>query len=130
MKQYDDILSSYCFICYNGKMQKFVSSYCFICYNGKMQKFVFLETPTAISSVLRPHWARRVNGKAHVILIQAQSDVLEVVPLGTSKGNGVKILLESLCASPDEVMALGDGENDKEKLLVDLLVSRSPTAMR
>ena len=80
-----------------------LSSYCFICYKGKMQKFVFLETREAISSMLRPHWARRVDGKAHVILIQAQSDVLEVVPLGTSKGNGVKILLESLWASPNEV---------------------------
>jgi hypothetical protein len=68
-----------------------------------MQKFVFLETPEAISSMLRPHWARRVDGMAQVILIQAQSDVLEVVPLRTSKGNGVKIMLESLCASPDEV---------------------------
>ncbi|EEE69634.1 hypothetical protein OsJ_29227 [Oryza sativa Japonica Group] len=79
-----------------------------------IQKFVFLETPEVISSVLRPHWARRVDGKAQVV--QAQGDVLEVVPLGTSKGNGVKILLESLCASPDEVMALGDGKNDKEML--------------
>uniref|UniRef100_A0A0E0IIV8 Uncharacterized protein n=1 Tax=Oryza nivara TaxID=4536 RepID=A0A0E0IIV8_ORYNI len=99
--------------------------------HGKMQKFVFLETREAISSMLRPHWARRIDGKAHVILIQAQSDVLEVVPLGTSKVNGVKILLESLWASPNEVMALGDGENDKEMLqLVGLLVSRSPTAAR
>uniref|UniRef100_A0A0E0EWD2 Uncharacterized protein n=1 Tax=Oryza meridionalis TaxID=40149 RepID=A0A0E0EWD2_9ORYZ len=74
-----------------------------------IQKFVFVETPEVISSVLRPHWARRVDGKA-------QGDVLEVVPLGTSKGNGIKILLKSLCASPDEVMALGNGENDKEML--------------
>uniref|UniRef100_A0A0E0QR05 Malonyl-CoA decarboxylase C-terminal domain-containing protein n=1 Tax=Oryza rufipogon TaxID=4529 RepID=A0A0E0QR05_ORYRU len=95
------------------------------------KKFVFLETPEAISSMLRPHWARRVDGMAQVILIQAQSDVLEVVPLRTSKGNGVKIMLESLCASPDEVMALGDGENDKEMLqLADLLVLCSPMAAR
>uniref|UniRef100_A0A0D3H6H8 Uncharacterized protein n=1 Tax=Oryza barthii TaxID=65489 RepID=A0A0D3H6H8_9ORYZ len=97
----------------------------------RRHKFVFLETPEAISSMLRPHWARRVDGMAQVILIQAQSDVLEVVPLRTSKGNGVKIMLESLCASPDEVMALGDGENDKEMLqLADLLVSCSPMAAR
>uniref|UniRef100_A0A0E0QR07 Malonyl-CoA decarboxylase C-terminal domain-containing protein n=1 Tax=Oryza rufipogon TaxID=4529 RepID=A0A0E0QR07_ORYRU len=97
----------------------------------RRHKFVFLETPEAISSMLRPHWARRVDGMAQVILIQAQSDVLEVVPLRTSKGNGVKIMLESLCASPDEVMALGDGENDKEMLqLADLLVLCSPMAAR
>jgi hydroxymethylpyrimidine pyrophosphatase-like HAD family hydrolase len=51
--------------------------------------------------VLRPHWARLIEGRAHVV--QAQPDMLELVPPATSKGNGVKILLNHLGISTDEV---------------------------
>lgn len=46
-----------------------------------------------------------MDGKAQVVQVQCDN-VLEIVPLGTSKGKGVKILLESLCASPDQVCNL------------------------
>ena len=42
--------------------------------------------------------------------------VLEVVPAGSSKGNGVAKAIEMLGFSPDEVMAFGDGDNDIEML--------------
>lgn len=81
---------------------------------AEIQKVLFLETPEGISSTLRPYWAKATEGRARVV--QAQPDMLELVPPATSKGNGVKILLDHLCISPDEVMAIGDGENDIEML--------------
>jgi len=63
---------------------------------------------------LRPYWAKAIEGRAHVV--QAQPDMLELVPPATSKGNGVQILLNHLSISPDEVMAIGDGEDDIEML--------------
>lgn len=42
--------------------------------------------------------------------------VLEVVPAGSSKGNGVAKAIEMLGFIPDEVMAFGDGDNDVEML--------------
>lgn len=37
---------------------------------------------------------------------------LEVLPKGASKGQGVKTLLRQLAAKPENVMAIGDAEND------------------
>ncbi|MEM9777806.1 MAG: Cof-type HAD-IIB family hydrolase [Chloroflexota bacterium] len=42
--------------------------------------------------------------------------VLEVVPAGSSKGNGVAKAIELLGFTADEVMAFGDGDNDIEML--------------
>ncbi|TVU11090.1 hypothetical protein EJB05_44653 [Eragrostis curvula] len=101
-------------VVYHEPKAKIISDVDLFLTTVDIQKVVFLENPEVISSVLRPYWANEVDGKAQVV--QAQRDVLEIVPLGTSKGKGVKILLESLGASPDQVMAIGDGENDKEML--------------
>ncbi|XP_010546533.1 PREDICTED: uncharacterized protein LOC104818595 [Tarenaya hassleriana] len=79
-----------------------------------IQKVIFLDTAEGVSSVIRPYWSEATRDRASVI--QAQADMLEVVPLGTSKGNGVKLLLDHLGVSPNEIMAIGDGENDIEML--------------
>ncbi|ONM38371.1 haloacid dehalogenase-like hydrolase family protein [Zea mays] len=71
------------------------------CHVFHIQKVLFLETPERISSALRPYWAKAIEGRAHVV--QAQPDMLELVPPATSKGNGVKVLLNHLSISPDEV---------------------------
>jgi Cof subfamily protein (haloacid dehalogenase superfamily) len=47
-------------------------------------------------------------------LVQAVREVLEVIPPGASKGEGVRIALEHLGISPAETLAAGDGENDIE----------------
>lgn len=44
-------------------------------------------------------------------LTQAQSNMLEVLPLGSSKGHGVKRLLEAENVDPQNVLAIGDAEN-------------------
>ncbi|XP_020264919.1 uncharacterized protein LOC109840612 isoform X2 [Asparagus officinalis] len=77
---------------------------------AEIQKLLFLDTAEGVSSVLRPHWEEATEGRASVT--QAQPDMLEIVPAGTSKGDGVRMLLDHLGISPKEVMAIGDGEND------------------
>lgn len=49
-------------------------------------------------------------------LVQAVAEMLEVLPPGASKGEGVKRLLDDLSIDPAHVLALGDGENDIEML--------------
>jgi HAD superfamily hydrolase (TIGR01484 family) len=61
-------------------------------------------------------------------LTRALEGMLEVLPLGASKGSSVALVLEELGVAPEEVMALGDGENDVEMLR--LAGVRSPALHR
>ncbi|KAK3161887.1 hypothetical protein QOZ80_1BG0082730 [Eleusine coracana subsp. coracana] len=111
---FDDPLVDSLHDVYHEPKAKIVPSIDQLLETAEIQKVLFLETPEGISSALRPHWAKAIEGRAHVV--QAQPDMLEIVPPSTSKGNGVKILLNHLGIGPDEVMAIGDGENDIEML--------------
>ncbi|XP_027331314.1 endoribonuclease YBEY, chloroplastic [Abrus precatorius] len=77
-----------------------------------IQKMIFLDTDQRVADTLRPYWSDATKGRATVV--QAVPDMLEIVPLGTSKGNGVKVLLDHLGVTANEIMAIGDGENDVE----------------
>lgn len=66
-----------------------------------LQKLLFLDTAEGVASTLRPYWAAATADRASVV--QAQPNMLEIVPPGTSKGSGVRILLDHLGATPDEV---------------------------
>ncbi|KAH9617843.1 hypothetical protein KSS87_010719 [Heliosperma pusillum] len=80
----------------------------------QVQKLIFLESPDRVTTTLRPYWSEATGDNASVV--QALPDMLELVPLGTSKGNGVKLLIDHLGVTPNEIMAIGDGENDIEML--------------
>ncbi|KAA8494313.1 putative phosphatase [Porphyridium purpureum] len=62
----------------------------------------------------RPAFRELLVGEA--TLTQAQADMLEILPLGASKGDGVRRLLDHLGFSFSELMAIGDAENDLEML--------------
>lgn len=79
-----------------------------------VQKVLYLDTPERVANFLRPHWSLALGGRATVV--QALPDMMEILPSGISKGLGVQTLLEHLDVPADEVMALGDGENDIEML--------------
>ncbi|BBN10357.1 probable rRNA maturation factor [Marchantia polymorpha subsp. ruderalis] len=79
-----------------------------------IQKLLFYSTPEDIKYKIRPYWAENVRGRA--TLVQALDDMLEILPPGQSKGAGVKLLLDNLGVHPEEIMAIGDGENDIEML--------------
>jgi Cof subfamily protein (haloacid dehalogenase superfamily) len=73
---------------------------------------------------LRPLLADALGDSAS--LTRAVPGMLEVLPPGSSKGEGVKILLDHIGMPADNVMAFGDGENDIEMLsLVKLGVAVS-----
>ena len=49
-------------------------------------------------------------------ITQAIRDMIEIVPSGTSKGGALKTLLRELGIAPENVLAIGDAENDIEML--------------
>ncbi|XP_010249477.1 PREDICTED: uncharacterized protein LOC104592035 [Nelumbo nucifera] len=81
---------------------------------AEIQKLIFLDTTEGVAATLRPYWSEATKGRAGVI--QAQPDMLEIIPPGTSKGSGVRTLLDHLDVNAKEIMAIGDGENDVEML--------------
>ncbi|CAN0907279.1 Endoribonuclease YBEY, chloroplastic [Linum grandiflorum] len=79
-----------------------------------IQKLLFIDDADRIAGELRPYLSKAIGGRGNVV--QAVPHMLEIVPVGTSKGSGVEILLDHLGAKPEEIMAIGDGENDIEML--------------
>uniref|UniRef100_A0A7S3VSK7 Uncharacterized protein n=1 Tax=Dunaliella tertiolecta TaxID=3047 RepID=A0A7S3VSK7_DUNTE len=78
-----------------------------------MQKLIFMGPQQEIDA-LRPVVEERLQGRASTTT--AVPCMLEVLPLGASKGTGVLWLLKHMNVDPSTVMALGDGENDVEML--------------
>jgi hypothetical protein len=77
------------------------------CYDTNLldsQKLIFLDTSAGVSTTLRPYWSEATRDRATVV--QAVPDMLEIVPLGTSKGSGVKMLLDHLGSTAKEVWAI------------------------
>lgn len=62
---------------------------------------IFLDTAEGVATNLRPFWSEATGGRANVV--QAVPDMLEIVPPGTSKGRGVKLLLDHLGITANEV---------------------------
>lgn len=63
---------------------------------------LFLDTAEGVATTLRPHWSEATDGRAGVV--QAQPDMLEIVPAGITKGNGVQLLLDHFGATAKEVL--------------------------
>lgn len=76
-----------------------------------LNKFIYLGPADKITA-LRPAVEAAVG--THATLTQALPDMLEVLPPGASKGDGVRRLLEGAFGGvdPAAVLALGDAEND------------------
>lgn len=73
-----------------------------------LNKFVFMGHPDRIKEI-RPIVSERIGNMG--CLTQAQSNMLEVLPPNSSKGDGVRRLLREVNISPDNVLAIGDAEN-------------------
>jgi Cof subfamily protein (haloacid dehalogenase superfamily) len=76
-----------------------------------VHKVIILAEKEEIDKV-RPTIEATLEGVATVT--QAVETMLEVLPLGASKGDGVKRLLDHIGISPEDTIAFGDGENDVE----------------
>lgn len=78
-----------------------------------IQKMIFMAEQEKLDR-LRPEIEKKFAGRASITT--AITGMLEILPHGASKGAGLKWLLEYLKISPQDVMAMGDGENDIEML--------------
>jgi Cof subfamily protein (haloacid dehalogenase superfamily) len=78
-----------------------------------INKLLFIDTAERIRP-LRARLEAELHGAATVV--QALPDMLEILPLGASKGGGVKRLLDALGIDPANMIAFGDAENDIEML--------------
>lgn len=87
----------------------------------KINKLMVMAEESEINRI-RPALTKALEGL--VSITQAVPTMLELLPLGASKGDGVQKFLEHEGIDPSTVMAFGDGENDIEMLkLVGLGVS-------
>eukprot|EP00871_Galdieria_phlegrea_P005011 jgi/Galph1/5510/GphlegSOOS_G4192.1 len=76
-----------------------------------INKMMFMDKPERLDKI-RPYIEGVLDEYCHIT--QAVPGMLEVLPLGASKGQGLLKLLQSLGIDPQDVMAIGDGENDVE----------------
>src|SRR5690606_32537588 len=62
-------------------------------------------------------WQLNAQLNGTVKLVQANSrEMVEILPPGASKGAAAKTLIREMKTAPENVMAMGDGENDIELL--------------
>lgn len=76
-------------------------------------KCIFMADSESITTRVHPMVHASLD---RVSLTSALTGMLEVLPAESSKGKGVKFVLDTLGIHPDNVMALGDGDNDVEML--------------
>lgn len=76
-------------------------------------KIIIERAPDEIEGI-RAELAAKLNGAAE--LVRSMPQLLEILPQGASKGDGLRRLLADLNIDPAHVLALGDGENDIEML--------------
>lgn len=78
-----------------------------------VNKFIMISTREHIDEI-RPYVEAQINGRATIV--QALDYMLEILPHGASKGDGVGRLLDELAIPAAHMLAIGDGENDVEML--------------
>lgn len=74
-----------------------------------VHKLTFIDEASRITT-LRAALQTQIGDR--VTLVQALDTMLEVLPPGASKGNGLSHLLELIDMPKENVIAFGDGEND------------------
>lgn len=79
-----------------------------------VNKLIVLAQPERHTSELRPLLTEALGESAAITMAVPQ--MLEVLPRGGSKGAGVAILLDALHVPPEQMMAMGDAENDLSML--------------
>jgi Cof subfamily protein (haloacid dehalogenase superfamily) len=75
---------------------------------------VLVEIPPAQMADTYAELAGQLNGTA--ALVQSMPHLLEILPPGASKGDGLRRLLDDLGVDPAHVLACGDRDNDFEML--------------
>lgn len=79
-----------------------------------LNKVIFCGREAKHITALRWQLGHLVEGSAR--LTQALPDAIELLPYGASKATALKLMLKDLGIAPEEMIAVGDGENDIEML--------------
>ncbi|CAM9263844.1 unnamed protein product [Chrysoparadoxa australica] len=80
----------------------------------KLNRLFFWGSSREAVQPFRPGLAELIGDAA--TLTSGLPNMIEVLPAGASKGHGLGHLLDNLSIDADQVMALGDEENDREML--------------
>jgi len=62
---------------------------------------LFYDVAERVANFLRPHWSLAARGRATIV--QALPDMLEILPIGASKGAGVQMLVDHMEVPIDQV---------------------------
>jgi Cof subfamily protein (haloacid dehalogenase superfamily) len=100
-------------IAYHEPVPTEIASYETALETRPMNKLLLIDTVDSCTEA-RQALAPLLEGRA--TQVQALADMLEILPPGASKGVGLRWLLDDLGIAPEQVMAIGDGENDIEML--------------
>lgn len=65
------------------------------------QKLLFYDTVEGTRDLLRPHWSAAMESRA--VVTCAVDTMIEILPFGQSKANGVALLCRHMGVSLDEV---------------------------
>lgn len=75
---------------------------------------LLIEIPPENLPAARDELAARLNGAVEIV--RSMPQLLEFLPKGASKGDGLRRLLAMMHVNPAHVLALGDADNDLEML--------------
>lgn len=79
-----------------------------------VNKLIFCGREAKHITALRWQLTHLIDGDARIT--QALPDAIELLPVGASKGTALKLLLKEMGLEPEEMLAIGDGENDIEMI--------------
>lgn len=77
-----------------------------------MNKLLLVGDPRKLKA-LRWQLEKQLDGQVSFTSTNV-TNMLEVMPLGTSKGKALKVLIHDMGIAAEDVMVIGDGENDLE----------------
>jgi len=79
-----------------------------------VNKLIFCGREAKHITALRWQLTHLIDGDARIT--QALPDAIELLPFGASKATALKLLLKEIGIEPEEMLAIGDGENDIEMI--------------
>jgi Cof subfamily protein (haloacid dehalogenase superfamily) len=79
-----------------------------------VNKLIFCGREAKHITALRWQLTHLIDGEARIT--QALPEAIELLPFGASKGTALKLLLKEMGLEPEEMLAIGDGENDIEMI--------------
>ena len=84
-----------------------------ICDGPPVKKLLFQSDPREIAGRIKPTWESLLaKGDASASVMQAVPSMIEIVPRGVDKWQGMVKLLDRLKMDRSSLMAVGDGGND------------------